>query len=499
MLTDFRLGLGAVLALLCGCSPYAVHDLSRPAVETPEAFLAAGLEPRAVAPLKWWEAFADTWLNEFEETALRENLSLRQSWHRLAQVAAQARAAGAPLMPQVDLDGGASFARTVDRQAESPRRDDEHSERYFVGAGLSYELDVWRRIASEWDAATLRYEATREDVEATALVLSGTVASLWFTILEQEALSEVVAQQVAVGERFLELTELRFSLGQGSELDVYQQRQQVAATRSALPLILTTLETSRNQLAVLVGRPPGALDADSSAVTLPQLPPFPALPAPEELFETRPDLRAEMLRLRAADFDVAAAVADRMPRLAISLSYEFSATRTASLFKQELGSVIGNLVTPLIDGGRRRAEVARRQAVVQELLDGFAQAYLDALLDVENSLIEERRQLELLERLGEEFELAQSTLNESRSRYANGLNDYLSVLVALQSVQNLERRLVSETQRLLVVRSDLYRALGGKSWTAELEPPPPRELTARESTEPEPTAEETEAAMETEA
>ena len=75
-------------------------------------------------------------------------------------------------------------------------------------------------------------------------------------------------------------------------------------------------------------------------------------------------------------------------------------------------------------------------------------------------------------RLEEELDLTRRTVEESRSRYANGLDSYLSVLTALTQAQGLERRLISERRRLLSLRAQLYRALGGAEWTPLLEPAP---------------------------
>ena len=77
----------------------------------------------------------------------------------------------------------------------------------------------------------------------------------------------------------------------------------------------------------------------------------------------------------------------------------------------------------------------------------------------------------MLANLEQQRALAQSTLDVSRARYANGQLDYLNVLIAVQSLQALERRLIGEQRALLAIRAELYRALGGR-WTERLEAPP---------------------------
>ena len=128
------------------------------------------------------------------------------------------------------------------------------------------------------------------------------------------------------------------------------------------------------------------------------------------------------------------------------------------------------MITPLVDGGRRRNEVVRQKARVQELLDRFGQTYLTALREIEDALVQERQQRELIRNLERQMTIAQSTLDVSRSRYTHGLIDYLNVLVAVQSLQALQRRVISERKTLLSRRAELYRALGGK-WTDTLEAP----------------------------
>ena len=456
-----------VLALifLVGCRVYRVRDFGQPDVIVPQTYYQEAKGIKAVE--EWWKEFDDPNLNRIIELGLTENLDLQQAWYRLDQAFALANIAGADISPQVSLQSGASRTRSVDRDVQDSR---ETRNRLFISNGLTYEFDLWKRIASRRKAAQLTYDATREDIEETALLLTGLIVDVWLTVQEQKMLLVLLEEQIHTGKTLLELTELRFGLGKGSALDVFQQRQQLASIGALVPVSQTTLATSENQLAVLLGRPPGHFDGIPQTGRFPELPELPRLGQPINLLKMRPDLRALLKRLKAADYEVAEAVADRFPRLSLSLSYEFSASKVSNLFTQELGSITGDLIAPLMDGKRRRNEVRRRQAVVQELLSEFGQRYLDALLEVENTLVSERQQLELITRLENQISFAQSTLEESRSRYVNGLDDYLSVIIAVQSLQEVQRQMISEKKSLLAIRANLYRALGGY-WTKKLEHP----------------------------
>jgi len=460
------------LLVIAGCSPYTVRSLEQPTVAIPQTYHHGATGERVLG--QWWREFGDPRLNAAMERVFTENFELRQTWSRLAQTQALARIAGAEQIPQVDFRTGASRLHSVDREATDLRGSSltrtANPDRYFVATGLTYEIDIWKRIASRRTAAQLESVASRQDVEATALLLTGAVVNVWLTCQEQYALLDVLREQIQVSQTLLKLTELRFSVGTGSAVNVLQQRQQLADTQAQVPVVQSLLETALNQLAVLLGRVPGSLDELAPSRSLPDLPPFPQLVSPTMLLVSRPDLQAAQLRLQSADYRVAAAVAERLPRLVLQLSYEFSARSWDTFFRQEIGSLIGDMITPLVDGGRRRNEVVRQKARVQELLDRFGQTYLTALREIEDALVQERQQRELIRNLERQMTLAQSTLDVSRSRYTHGLIDYLNVLVAVQSLQALQRRVISERKTLLSRRAELYRALGGK-WTETLEAP----------------------------
>lgn len=484
----------APLVLAAGCRVHEPRDFVRPPVAVPEGFAAAdGLLGEVSeaertgaaadpddAPEPWWRTFGDAGLDAAVDVALAENLDLRQAWSRLRQAAAEAVIAGAAREPALDATGSAALTRLGDRVPELPpdgSPGNRWDERYALGLALSWELDLWGRLASRAEAARLRAAATRADVSDAALLVAAGVVEAWFDVQEQRALLVLLEDQLETSRTLLELTELRFSLGEGSSVAVLQQRQQVAATESQLPVARGQLAAARHRLALLLGRPPGDLGPLEPAGVLPELPPLPALAAPGDLLVRRPDVRAAFARLDAADRDVAEAVADRLPRLTLGLSYDWTTAALGAAFQRDVATIAASAVAPLLDGGRREAEVERRRAVLQSRLDAVGATVLVALREVEDALARERHQRELLRRRARQLELARATLDETRSRYANGLGDYIDVIVAVQSLQDLERRVLGERAELVTNRARLHRALGGR-WMEQLAPPPARDADA---------------------
>lgn len=459
----------AIITLVVGwsvlaCAPFAPEKRIPQREMLPEVYSNRASQSDIVQ--KWWKTFGDGQLDMLVEEALAANYSLRQNWARLKQARALAVRSGAGLYPDLSLDGSASTGRS--RTDDGQTATEGSVESYALGLASTYELDLWGRIRSEKEAAALAANASREDLNAAAMTLTANVATRWIGIHSQRMQKQLLERQLKANQTLVELVELRFRKSLASALDVFQQRQLVAQSRSQIPLVERSERQLLNELAVLLGRSShAALQIESRPLTVPADVPETGIPA--QLLAARPDIQAAMRRLEAADWDVAAAKADRLPSIRLSANATYQADEVNLLFDNWLINLAGNITAPLIDGRRRKAEVDRRQAVVEENLAAYRQTILTAMREVEDALVGEEKLQAHLKGLNEQLSAAQNALNEARSRYRNGLSDYLPVLTQLLTVQNLERTIIQRKADLLVARVDLHRALGG-TWMNDLMP-----------------------------
>ena len=457
-----------VLALAAGCLPYDPVERPAPPLDVPDAYSSGGEEVREPAELArgWWVLFGDPRLAELEARMLRESFQLHAAWARLEQARAVAELAGAPRWPTVGLELSAGAQR-----ARFGPLEPQIIESYSASIPASYELDLFARIGAEATAAELDARAAQKDVEALAMTLSAQLAETWFDLADLGARRALLEQQLETNETFLELVQLRFQTGLASALDVYQQQQQVTSTRAQLTLLVSQERVRTNQLAVLVGVPPTEL-AVQGPNELPELAPLPEAGFPLALIERRPDLRAAQLRVSAADYRVGAAIADWFPRLTVRGSVGLSSQELSQLFDLDslVWSIVGTLAQTIIDGGRRSAEIERREGVVYERLANYGQTFITALTEIDGALVLEQQQRANIAELEAQVEIAEATLREARNRYREGLTDFLNVLTALTALHNTQLGLLSARRQLLSHRIQLVRALGG-SWTERLEPP----------------------------
>ncbi len=444
-------------------------------MEIPSSF-SAGKESeggkRPVSPEPWWKEFGDPGLEEVIRRTLAGNLDLRAAWARIRQARAQAKKAGASLWPAVQVQGSVSRSHQAFLGGGAFGNFSYTTDQYSLSAAASYELDLWGKLRDQRSAAVLDWKASRMDMEAMAMSLAAQAADTWFQLKEARAQVELLGEQIRTSRELLDLVKRRFGQGLATALDVSQQRQQLAALLAQVPPVESRLEVLAHQLHILRGEPPrteGGVPGGEGP--LPDPPPLPPTGIPADLLVRRPDVAAARLRLVAADHRLGAALASYLPSINLTPRTGYQAPNARDLFDNWIWTLAAGFTAPLFEGGRIQAEVERSRAVKLERLQAFGKIFLQAMGEVEDALVRERKQKEYLAALQRQMEAARSNLEEARSRYLHGLNDYLPVLAALSSYQQVQRAMITAKRQLLSYRIQLYRALGG-DWTHRQAPPP---------------------------
>lgn len=449
----------ALAAVTPGC---AVHEprLDDP-LTMPAAFISDTDQPAAfsaITPDRWWEAFGDTRLNELQSTALGDNFDLATFRDRLTAARAVVRRDRAPLLPSLDY----SLLGEQSRRSDNDFRGEERFGALLIGV---YEADIWRRNASVAEGAALREAVVREQLVAAAISLSADVARTWYALVEQRGQLGVLNAQIETNSDVLRVVELRFANGVVRASDVLRQKRLLESTFEQRAIVRANVEVLEHALLVLVGRSPtGSLGDGSLQAELDELPSAPSRPAlglPSELVQRRPDVRSALFAIRAADADVAAAVADRFP------SVTFRAE--ASTLEETIGDVFDNWAAllrvdvfgPVFDAGAREAEVDRAMAVKSERVNEYAQTVLEAFGQVVDAISRENGREEQIVRIERQLGLARRTSERLNREYLNGDISYIDVLDALTTEQQLQRDLLGARFDRLGDRIDLYSALAG--------------------------------------
>ena len=459
--TSGRLSIFASITLLAFLITACAHTVkpvkAQMDLALPETYTL--YEEAAPGPDRWWEGLGSGELNELVDQALSLNKTLKVSMARLEQSKTEAVEAGAGKVPDLELKAGVSETRrnTGDRVAVDRSRS--------LTLASSWELDFWGKISATRKAALLDMEASREDLYAAAITLSAEVTLRWLEIIAVKRQLALYAEQLDTNRTILELIELRYRKGLANVLDVYQQRQALAEIEAGFPQLEAQLQTLLHEVAVLCGKPPRS-ELGLAADRFPELPAFPGTGVPADLLAKRPDIRAAGLKLRAAESNITAARADRLPAVTLSATAGFSSDSLGDLLERWITSLAANLTWSIFNADSADAKVTRQEQIVKERLADYELAVLEALREVEDSMAREVKQESYIEALGKQLAISRDGFREAVSRYRKGLSDYLPVLSALTSTQRLERTIVQARLEWFRQRVYLHRALGG-GWMAE--------------------------------
>ncbi|WP_300672480.1 efflux transporter outer membrane subunit [Desulfoluna sp.] len=467
-----RILKGCMATLLLGaaaCSTFPPPKASQGLLPLPERY---SLYPESspAEESRWWISFNSDELNALMDEALQENLTLQEAWARLKQSTALHQTKKAGLFPSLSTEAGADTTRRGGDDTVNSTTDS-----LYLGLAASYEVDLWGRIRALSQAESQRVLAVRANVETAAMTLSGQVAEAWTNLVSTRGEIAVLKSQMALNSTLLNALELRFENSMVSAVDVLRQRKVIEQQASELPSLLELESRYQNALALLLGKAPG-MAPEVITRKLPAPGEIPPTGLPADLLAMRPDIRSAGLTLRAEEWEISAARADRLPALSITARARFGSDGVESLFDNWFTNLAANLTGPIFDAGRRKAEVFRARAQAEERLATYRKTVLTALSEVENALVSEVRQKESVAAMEQELITSRLTLTETENRYTQGVSDYVTLLAELKDLQTLERKLVKEKAQLVKNRIALHRALGG-NWTRSITDSPSARIT----------------------
>ncbi|MCK5236144.1 MAG: efflux transporter outer membrane subunit, partial [Deltaproteobacteria bacterium] len=380
-----------ILALMAiavsSCTMINKEQVKRP-VDSPEvyksAFLKSDLEGIEAMQCRWWLAFNDEKLKAIIEEAFLSNPSLLQKLARFEQYVASFRVSRSRQLPGVSAEANALRSRTPLATGHST------AESQSLSLAANFEVDLWSKIRNRKNAARYDALATKQDVYSMYLSLSAELASLYYLAIEQRAQLALTNNTIRSFETVTELVEQRYKEGLVSAVDVYHARQTLNATRARAPQLEASLAQTEHAISILLGRYPER-GTSGELKELPKLSETFPVGIPSTLLKTRPDIEAALLRLKASDRRVSAAIADRFP--AINLIANYGESRTILDPSNITGiyfNAIAQAAMPLLDWGGRRNEVKRSKAVFKEKLERYKEVVLIAFKEVEDALVKNR-------------------------------------------------------------------------------------------------------------
>lgn len=465
-----------VLAAACALAACTVGPDYRgaPAV-APEAASAAtfvrtpahGVTPGR-APSQWWLAFDDPQLNALIAAAFSHNPDLRAAQARLRESRAQLQQQQAAEMPKFSASAAAPRMREPNLSAFSQQPGSSGSGRgplqfYTAGFDASWEIDLFGGTRRAVEAASDEADAVQADLADAQVSLAAEVAQAYIDLRDEQQRLAIAQRTAELQQQMLTLTEQRRAGGTAADVDVERLTTQVETTRSRLAPLAAQVEMSLDQLAVLTGKAPGALDAELAAPrALPALPASVPVSDPATMLAQRPDIRAAERQFASSNAQIGEHIADFLPKLTLFGDLGFTAADPGHLMRKSNFSWVGvpYLQWNVFDFGRTLGAVHGAEAARDEAEARYEKAVLAALQDANGALSRYGYQREHLVTLVKVQDSAQRSATLMRQRYRAGASSLVDLLDTQRAEFAAQQDVISGQAELLKDFVSLQKSLG---------------------------------------
>lgn len=379
------------------------------------------------------------------EQALRGNPSLQRTALSLEANRLSVNVSHANRLPQANVSVSANEVENSDT-------------RYSSSVNISWQLDVWSKLADAENAAQKNLASAHELFRASQATLVSSVMKNWLQLVANQHAITIEKKRLALLETNERLIVQRFRNGLGTLENLDEAKTATSQSRASLAQYQEEFASSKRALRLLMG------SNQTEPFTVPKKYPSVWLDLnqlPIQDLSQRPDLRAAYLSIEAADLEASVAYKDMLPSLSLSavLSDSGSSLRDA-LFVSPIWSLLGQLSAPLFQGGRLKANYKIAQLETAQAYQDYRETLLTAVNEVENTLGQEQVLTQRRQYLQAALNSAESNRQQYEQKYRSGIVALNDLISAQQAVFNLQAQLDTLLFQQLSNRVDLGLALG---------------------------------------
>lgn len=386
-------------------------------------------------------------LEQYLTTAFSANPSLQQSIVALKIAYAQEGVSFADQLPTVN----ANF---------SGEKTEGSDESYNADVTVSWELDLWQRLADVSAASRKDVAASQASLQNATNLLAANIMRGWLEISVNQQLLDIEQRRLAILENNETLVLDRYQVGLGTLEELDNAKTSTASTRATVAQYQENLAKSKRSLLLLTGE----LNAKVTDLNVAQA--FPDVLNPLENMSVqnlagRPDLQQAFFNIEAESLRTDAAYKAMLPSFSLSASLkDMAETPSEALFANPLWSALGQVSAPLFQGGRLKTNAEIAELTTEQSYWAYQETLLTAVNEVENAIGQEGSLAEQQQHLQASLSSAKRSVVSYEEKYRQGLVDIFDLLTVQQQAYDVESQLTNTTYQRLLNRIDLGLALG---------------------------------------
>jgi len=471
---SFAAGTLSFLALLSGCHIGPLYHAPTPTAVTAPNYKESTVNFQDTGGWKvaspqdamlrgnWWEVFSDPELNALEEQLNINNENLKVYFQNYMAARATIAEARSQYWPTVTAAPSWNRSKSSGSLSNSTQANaGKQSTLWNVPIDVSWTPDFWGKIRNEVREAQYASQVSAADLEVEKLTEQASLAEYFFEIRGQDTLQQILNETVAADQKSLDYNQAQYDTGVGDYISVAEAKTTLEAAQSAAINVGLLRAQYENAIAMLLGK----VATDFSIPVKPMVYAPPSIPTgvPSQLVERRPDIAAAERTLAQANALIGIGYGAFFPQVTISAAGGLQSSTLTNLFSgpSRTWSIGPAIAETIFNGFLYRAELHQYVAEYNADLANYRQVTLTAFQQVENDLAATRIYSQQILRQQQAVKDAQDYLTIETSRYNLGVDPYVDVMIAentlLSSLETLNSLQVEE----MTSSVQLVQALGG--------------------------------------
>ena len=456
--------------LLASCVPVLQNTKSENKV-VPASFKDAK-DTLSAAKIKWKKYFSDANLIALIDTALKNNQELNIINQEIEMGKNEVRARKGEYLPFVGLQGAAGAEKLgkytwrggVEDNLDLKNNPEviESKTDYLLGANLSWELDVWKKLRNAKKAAVYKYLSSIEGKNFMVTTLIAEISNSYYELMALDNMLDILQKNMKIQSDALKIIKEEKNAAKVTQLAVNRFEAQLLHTQNLQYEIKQQITETENKLNFLTGRFPKPIER-SSGTFFNLATDSIQTGIPSQLLANRPDIRQTELALSAAKLDVKVARANFYPSFKITAGAGFQAFDPTLLInpKSLIFNLAGDLVAPLINKNAIKANYYITNAKQIQAVYNYEKTILNAHIDVLNELSRMNNFAKSYETKAQEVDLLNQSVGISNSLFQSARADYMEVLLTQREALESKIELIEIKLKQMNAKVQIYRALGG--------------------------------------
>jgi outer membrane protein TolC len=329
---------------------------------------------------------------------------------------------------------------------------------YFdARAYLTQNIFNWQAIQGT-HASTERLKSSEHTYRDARDLVVLAVGYNYLLCIADQARIDTAQAQVNTAQALYEQARDQVEAGTSPAIDALRNQVELQTREQQLIQAKNDFAIQKLTLARAIGLAPGQqLELTEKGLYQP----FPAITVDEALkraYQSRSDYRAAEATVRAAEFSLNAARAERYPAVSFNADYGVAGEHLDQ--SHGVMDVRGTVTVPIFTGEATRGDILVAQSELtqsRELLENL-RGQIDA--DVRTALFNLQSSSDQVNVAKSNIDLAQQTLTQSRDRFAAGVTDSVEVVQSEEQVASANEQYISSLYNFNYAKIALARAMG---------------------------------------